>query len=840
MEHDASFGSWLTDRRKALSISRAELARRCACATVTLRKIEEDARRPSAELAAILADRLIIPADHRDTFVRVARGERRVDALPPARLLPSAAPHAHRAVLPTPPTPLVGRDADVAAVATLLRTGATRLVTLLGPPGIGKTRLGLAVAHLLRDTFADGACFVALAPLTDPAHVLPAIAQALGLVEDASTTLIARLSAGLRDRHLLLVLDNCELLVAAAPELAELLAAAPRLHILATSRVALRLSGEQRSTVPPLQLPSADQAPALIRQTAAVELFVQRARATLPSFSPTDSDMQDVAAICRRLDGVPLAIELAAARVILFSLGELLTQLDSRLALLSIGAADLPVRQQTLRGAIAWSYQLLTPEVCRLFCWLGVFVGGWTLAAAEAVCLDAGHSVREGLAHLVDHSLVQRAEQPDGTPRFSMLETIREYALEQLEASGAMHTARRQHVEAFLARAEQAIAQPSAVYQLIWLDQLEQDHDNMRAALAWALDHDPGAARQLSVALFDFWYTRGHRTEGRRWIEQALRRGDVGIRGHAASALAAEAGARASAVVWAKALHRAGSFAHAQDDHVRAVELFDESLALARRLDDIALIAQLLLELGEIAYDQNEQEKARLLSAEGLALARASGDAHIVAAFLRLCGDMAELQADRAQTIAYAEERLAIYRALDDQRGVARALRDLGVLAHEQGDMRRAAERYAEGLRLARMIGDQGNIMWLLYHAGRIAFEHHDLRTATACFVESAELCDRLGYREGIALNLVGLAAIASEQHDLLQATHYLGAAEAHAEPSSWLQADARADFERVRHLAHTQLDGATFAAARAAGHGMLLLQTLTLARMVVAPRREG
>jgi predicted ATPase/transcriptional regulator with XRE-family HTH domain len=438
MDGDASFRHWLMLRRKALRLSCAELARRVGCATITLHKIEADERRPSRQIAARLAEQLALAPQDRETFIRVARGERSAEQLPPSVLPAHPSRHTYPAQLPIPPTPLIGRAADVAAVREMLLRSDVRLLTLTGAPGIGKTRLAMEVATELHDAFADGVVFISLAPIRDPALVIPTIAQALEISEIFSQPLLERLQAYLCDRNTLFVLDNFEQVLKAAPQLAAMLSAAPRLTLLVTSRVVLHLSGEHRFAVSPLALPDVQRLTAdselasALAQYPAVELFATRARALAPGFALTIANAAVIATICTRLDGLPLAIELAAARIALFTPQELLARLDQRFALLTGGAVDLPTRQQTLRRAIDWSYALLDAGEQRLFARLGVFVGGWALDAAAALCHSNGDlplEVFDGIAALLDKSLLQHATTLDSAPRFTMLETIREYAL---------------------------------------------------------------------------------------------------------------------------------------------------------------------------------------------------------------------------------------------------------------------------------------------------------------------------------------------------------------------------------------------------------------------------
>jgi predicted ATPase len=474
--------------------------------------------------------------------------------------------------LPVPLTSLIGREQERAAACTLLRRPEVRLLTITGTGGIGKTRLALQVATDLLADFADDVCFVSLAPVSDPDLVVATITQTLGLKDTGGQPLLGLLKASLSDNHLLLLLDNFEQVVVAAPQLSELLIACPHLKILVTSRAVLHLRGEHEFPVPPLALPDLTQLPEseTLAQVAAVALFLQRAWATNSDLPFTAHNARAIAEICVQLDGLPLAIELAAARSKLLPPQALLARLGQRLAVLTSGAQDAPARQQTLRHTLAWSYNLLNAQEQQLFRRLSVFVDGCTLQAVEAICEtlgDGAGQVVEAVASLIDKSLLHQTEQEGDEPRLRMLETIREYALEVLSASGELETTQQAHAAYYLALAEQAEAELEGPQQLRWLERLEREYDNLRTALRWGLSEGAGEegghrrelALRLGGALWQFWNWRWHLSEGRTFLEQAV-----------------AASPRAASVLRTKALSVAADLAIVQSDEQRAEVLAEE------------------------------------------------------------------------------------------------------------------------------------------------------------------------------------------------------------------------------------------------------------------------
>ena len=595
--------------------------------------------------------------------------------------------------LPLQPTPLVGREQELATARAQLLSGEMRLLTLAGPGGVGKTRLALALAEALREAFPHGAWFVDLAPLRDATLVPSAIARTLGVHEAGSTPLSQLLVAHLRERRLLLVLDNFEHLRAAAPAVADLLAACPGLTVLVTSRERLRLRWERTLVVPPLALPDLGRPLELnvLAQVPSVALFVQRARAVASGFALTPENAAAVAALCARLDGLPLAIELAAVRANVLAPSEMLARMERRRPLLRQSAPDLPARHQTLQAAIGWSYDLLPPEEQAVFRRLGIFVGGWTLAAADVVvgAGELGKDALDSLSALAEKSLVQVAGHAEDGPRFGMLETVREYALEQLAVSGELEETRRRHAAYFLALAEQTEIELKGSRQQPWFDRLEREHDNLRTVVKWSSEGgESWLGLRMASALWFFWWLRGHVSEGRRWLETAL---------------AQNPGAPDDLRL--PALEGLGTLTGWQGEYEQGAALIDEALRLTRALGDDRGTARALGRLGWIAWANGRLERALEL-AQALGAYRETADAWSLAySYLSLGCLLYEAGQDDA-AIAALEESLRFFPAVEERHGVAFARTKLALLMQGRGEPARARELAREGVEFARALQD--------------------------------------------------------------------------------------------------------------------------------------
>jgi predicted ATPase/class 3 adenylate cyclase len=560
--------------------------------------------------------------------------------------------------LPAQLTSFVGREEEVAEVERLL--GHTRLLTLTGPGGSGKSRLALAVATDLLTQFRDGSCFVDLSPVTDPALVPAAVANALGVAEAAGRPILEGVKEHLRDRELLQVVDNFEQVAEASPVIEELLVAAPRLRTMVTSRVVLALRGEQEYAVPPLHVPDPGRLPHDLSALGAVEavrLFCERARAASPRFTLTEDNAPVVAEITARLDGLPLAIELAATRTKVLTPTEILSRLKRRLSILASSSRTLPERQRTLRAAIAWSYDLLDPVEQGLFGRLSVFAGGWTFEAAEAVCdpTELGLDALDGLTSLVDKSLIRRSEPPGRPARFSMLETIREFAQERLDASGDLEPVLRRHADHYLRLAEEAEPHLTAKDQGEWLDRCDTEHANIRAALRWAIDRgEAGRAQAAAGALWRFWHQRGHLAEGRRWLTEIL----------------AMPSGQAPTAERAKALTAAGGIAWWRD-RSESRAFYEEALAIERELGDPARLAEAVYNQAFVVADEDDLEAADRLLEESLELYRRLGDEPGVARVLTMQVVPDAMAGAWDRVVASIEEVAAIWRRLGDRLDLA-------------------------------------------------------------------------------------------------------------------------------------------------------------------------
>ena len=674
-----------------------------------------------------------------------------------------------RTNLPVQRTGFVGREKEVAAAKELLLRPDVRLVTVTGPGGIGKTRLAVQVATGLVERFPGGAHFVPLASLSDPGLIVSVIVQTLGIREGGSQSPIVVLKQNLQDSlraPMLLVLDNFEHLVQAAPTVADLLAISPHLKIMVTSREALHVYGEHEFPVPPLMLPDVRSMPSVeaLSQYPAVALFAQRAVAVKPDFDLTRENAPAVIEICARLDGLPLAIELAAARVKVLSPSALLARLASRLQLLTGGSRDLPQRQQTLRAAIDWSYDLLTAPEQKLFRRLSVFVGGCSLEGAEAACDtrgDLGLDLLDGIASMVDKSLVQQVDQATGESRFVMLETIREYGLEKLAASGEEALTRRAHAAYCLVLAEE---EPTGKSGEEWLQQFEFEHANFRAALEWLIETgDAQWGLRLGAALFRFWEMREYFAEGRDSLGKLLKLPGAAVPNRAR----------------ARALFAAGALASGQGDYASADALIGESLEIARQSGDKQGAAVFLNALAIIALDRGDVSVARSLFEESLILWRELDDQKSVARSLSNLANIVKLQGDNGGAGFLYAEALSIFRRIGDWTGVAWSVNYQGDVARDQGDSAAARTLYEQSLAIFRELDNRWGIAGTLADLGSLASEEANYPTANSMYRESMKLFQELGHQRGIARLLECFACSAAAQRESERSLRLAGAAAA-------------------------------------------------------------
>ncbi|MFN8443724.1 MAG: tetratricopeptide repeat protein [Caldilineaceae bacterium] len=783
MTEQPTFGRWLKLRRSGMGLTQVQLGEQVGYAGETIRKVEADELRPSRQMAERLASVLDIAQDDRAAFIRFARDEgfenlvslpeKKVNIPPaPSTLRAHVAPESDRLPHLSPPIPrepLIGRDWEITVVQNLLLRPNVGLVTLTGPGGVGKTRLALQIAANLYThsrpgegpLFPDGVYFVPLASLEDADLVLPAIAQMLEVSEAGRQPLLSLVQKHLQDKRLLIVLDNFEQIVNAGTMLSSLLQATPGLKLLVTSRTVLRLRQEHHFAVPPLALPDAlaqtTQNPSAsdlsqLMQSAAIRLFSDRAQAAQADFAVTSENIAAISAICQQLDGLPLAIELAAARIRLLPPSAMLARLGNQLKFLTGGAQDLPKRQQTMRTTLAWSYDLLTEVEKVLFRRIALFVGGCTLEAVETICNADGRLAEdtlEYLAALIDKSLLQQQINPSGAARFVSLRVIREYALEELRQHGEVEAIQQHYAAYFLQLAETAEIELNGNKQKEWLEQLSLEHDNLRAVLEWSItDGDAEMGLRLAAALWRFWQISGYYHEAYRWLAALLGRTNK------------------RTTVRAKALHAAGHCIGIEGNYEMAQRYLEESLAIGRELNDPFCIALALHGLGNRALDQGDYETACVRFEESLHIRRATGDRAGMAASLNNLGIAAYEQGNYTASRQLHEESLALKRELGDQQGIASSLNNLGNLATNRGDFKTAHQLHEESLLLKRALGDQQGIATSLNNLGVVARNERDYHTAQLRLDESRTLHRAIGNKRGEALALYNLGDTARQAGD--------------------------------------------------------------------------
>ncbi len=824
-----TFADLLRHYRAAAGLTQEELAEQATLSTRAISDLERGLKtHPRKDTVHLLADALGLGPDDRSQLEAV--GRHRVTAMSvrsEASDLSVTLPPVPTHSLPIHLTSFVGREREVGVIRNLLLRPGVCLVTLTGPGGIGKTRLAVHVAGEVSGAFPDGVVFVPLAPIADPTLVLPTIARTLGLAETPGFSFAQLLTRFLHERVALLVLDNFEHLLPDTPRLVELLGECPGLRMLVTSRETLRLSGEHGFEVLPLTVPVARSGATAdeVGRSEAGRLFIERARAVQPSFAVTEESASAIAGICRRLDGLPLAIELAAARVRVLPPQAMLDRMVHSLAFLTGGPRDAPARQQTLRNTIAWSYDLLTAAERVLFRRLAIF-RGCNLEVVEAICSDPADQTGsssiaipplqidtlDGIFSLVEKSLLNQQEMSDGQPRYTMLETVREFSLEKLAESGETDVIQRRHILYYLKLAESAEREAVGAREAMWQIRIGQEHDNLRAALDCCVARGyAGPGYRLALALWWFWMVRGHVSEGRERFASLLARFPLrDPSGHRAAERA-------------KALHAAASLASIQGDSAAARSLQEEGLAISRALADKIGACSALEGLVLMATIQGDYLAARAYAEEFLETARAAGDKRMIGLALQSRANVLHEQGDYAAACALAEESVRVLSDAEDPM-VAAAYVTLGVMLQELGDYDAAQSCTEAALVRFRQHGNRREVALVLANLGSIAVARGDMVAANErlreCLVIQQELIDAAG----IALVLERFAALAAGQHRHRRAICVAGAAAALREASnSTLPPGSQTKLEQQLSASRQALDATGVAQAWAEGHAMSL-----------------
>jgi predicted ATPase/transcriptional regulator with XRE-family HTH domain/Tfp pilus assembly protein PilF len=881
MNDDIPFGLWLKQRRIALNLARKELAQLMGYSVETIAKIESGERRPTIHVAELLAEHLRIPPGERSTFISFATAAWQGLGLAPGLPVHVGLTTSERAPsqlhhypnnLPAQLNPFIGRESEVRTVGSLARRVGVRLLTLVGAPGIGKTRLALQSATHLLEEFEHGVYFITLAPIADPHLIVPTIGRTLGLREAVGGTMLDSLKDYLGPKRMLVVLDNFEHLLSGAPVVAELLEAAEGLKMLVTSRAALRLYGEYEFPVPPLSLPGLENPPSIqgLAEYEAIALFLERALAARSDFRLDGNNASAVTEICRRLDGLPLPIELAAARVRFESPQGILEQMEQAKSTLDVLVAypfNLPERHLTLRNAIAWSYNLLDANEQKLFRAASVFAGGCTAEGAAAVSgvVDVADT-SEVLSSLAAKSLLF-IEEADGEPRFGMLETIHEYGLERVSEEGEAEAALRQHAYYYLDLAERADQHLRGPDQDVWLNRLEKEHNNLRTALRWAEESGEWeTGLRIAIALRQFWDIRGYLSEGRKHLEKMLaklqsndQRSVIYAKGLQAIAMLA---IRQADFGWARTpleeslnifrllsqsenedLRIVGQWGVAESlsqlgivdfhlgNYLLARSHYEESLSIRRNLGDAPGAARTLNNLGLMAIAQGEYILARSLFEESLATRRELGDKRGTAMTLTNLANTYYYLGDYISAYPLYGEALIIRRELGDKLGIAMSRSNLGSVAYAQGDYARARSLYEEALQTSSEVGDKDAMAISLHNLASVEYKLGDAKEARRLFGHTLDIAQQIGDKKRLASCIAGFALVAGMHGDAERAATLFGAAESLLDFIGAVPDRLdRADYDSSMAALQDQIDTDVWNAAYEKGKALTMEQAITFA----------
>jgi predicted ATPase/DNA-binding XRE family transcriptional regulator len=853
-----SFGYWLRLKRKALDLTREGLADQVGCSAATIRKLEAEERRPSAQIVARLATIFAIPPNEEALFLRFARGE--LSAAPAGtRILEpwQVADKPPRTNLPAPPSVIIGREEEIKAISGLIMNPKIRLVTLLGPPGIGKTHLSLEAAHQLLPDFLDGVFFVSLAALDHHDLIAPAILQALSFVGLKNQSDLERIKEGIGDKKILLVLDNLEHLIQGSAALVvDLLLACPQIKILTTSREALRAPGEWLFPVPALRFPIQSQVSleslGVASRYPALALFVERARAVRPDFALTAENLAPISEICMRLDGLPLAIELIAARIRLLSAQDLLNRMSSQFILNMDGFRAVPTRLKTLHHAIGWSYDLLSEEEKHLFAYLSVFSGGFTLEGVERAFEHTSFHmpVADLITSLLDKSLIQRSPGPSSQSRFNMLATIQEFASERLHESGEETAIRDLYLAFFLQLAENADREIHGPNQIQWLNRLEMEHNNFRSAVDWSmLSHKTECALRLLVALGWAWGLESHYSEARSWFDRLsilpdvnkfpklygqlllqiatnswtegdFRQADVHLEECQSIFLAlGSAGERSLA----QTLYLLGMTARwGRADVSAAKSLFEQSFKLYRKNDDRWGIAQTTFLLAILEQDQGHETLALSMFENSLDLFQQLGDLWGIARLSQHLGELYLKLGSAEKAISFFHQHLKIDEDLKFKEGTAVALRNLGNFYRYQGDYAQAEQYYDKSLTICREYDLKDDMSKNLFYLGLLALHHNDYELAAWYFIHNYRSLHTVNEKKSECDLLTGMAAVAAGTNQPERAAKLSGATQAILKTMDLpYQPYDRAEFDRHMFIARDQLGEAIYEALAKEGYAM-------------------